>query len=166
MIEIVAHSGKTTSCSIATSRSMRQNRSVNTGPELTIRRALWALGLRGYRKNLRTLPGKPDVVFGKWKVAIFIHGCFWHSCPTCTRNLRPTRNAAYWRDKFERTAVRDQKARDELESLGYLVLVIWECDIRKSLPDVIDQIKSVLTDKSFAKKVRDSQKVSGIASPR
>src|SRR5687767_15564066 len=73
----------------STRRSMQGNRSEGTKPELAFRKALWQAGLRGYRKNSKKLPGSPDVVFGKSKLAVFVHRCFWHGCPHCQRNRSP-----------------------------------------------------------------------------
>lgn len=125
----------------ATRRSMRGNRRKDTKPELAVRRALWAAGLRGYRVDYKNLPGRPDIVFNKQKVAIFIHGCFWHRCPTCTRNLTPTANAARWAEKFRRNQERDQRHQAELRDLGYRVLVIWECQVKADSALVCEEIR-------------------------
>lgn len=110
---------------------MRANRSKDTKPELTLRRALWAAGLRGYRKNVRKLPGTPDVVFGRARLAVLVHGCYWHSCPTCARNRVPKTNAAYWEAKFAGNRERDARNLVALEVLGYRIHVVWECELKK-----------------------------------
>lgn len=115
----------------ATHASMASNRSKNTRPEQVLRKALWAAGLRGYRKNVRRLPGSPDVVYGSAKLAVFVHGCFWHGCPLCRRRTIPKTNRAYWEAKFQQNAERDARNRAALEAAGYRVLVLWECQLRK-----------------------------------
>ena len=129
----------------ATRRSMQGNRSTNTSPEVKLRKALWAAGLRGYRKNVRKLPGKPDIVFGRAKLAIFVNGCYWHQCPKCTRNRAPKTNARYWAAKFEANQQRDQRIHAELAALGYVVCVAWECDVKSNLEALLADIKSRLT---------------------
>jgi DNA mismatch endonuclease, patch repair protein len=114
-------------------RSMRGNRSTGTKPERLLRKALWASGLRGYRKNVGTLPGKPDVVFTKRRLAVFVHGCFWHGCPHCTRNLTPKTNAKFWQEKRRANRERDERVEDELVARGYRVLVLWECRLKADL---------------------------------
>ncbi|MCX7799506.1 MAG: very short patch repair endonuclease [Fimbriimonadales bacterium] len=114
----------------STHASMVANRSKDTRPEQTLRKALWAAGLRGYRKNVRTLPGRPDVVYGRAKLAVFVHGCFWHGCPLCGRRRIPKTNRAYWEAKFQQNAERDARNLASLEAAGYRVLVLWECQLR------------------------------------
>jgi len=129
----------------STRRSMRANKSVNTRPEVGLRRSLWHAGLRGYRKNDGRLPGTPDVVFGRAKLAIFVHGCFWHGCPTCTRNLTPKTNALYWSTKIAQNKERDERNRVALEALGYRVLVLWECELTpKLLPAAVERVREEL----------------------
>lgn len=115
----------------ATRKTMQANRGTETGPEIALRRALWNAGLRGYRKNVKRLPGKPDIVFGPARLAIFVHGCYWHSCPTCTRNRTPKTNAAYWQAKFEGNRERDARHTAALEATGWRVLVVWECQLKR-----------------------------------
>jgi DNA mismatch endonuclease (patch repair protein) len=103
--------------------------------------------VRGYRKNLRSLPGKPDVVFGRGKLAVLVHGCFWHRCPTCTRNLNPKRNGAYWEAKFQRNVRRDAENVRALEALGYAVLVIWECRLRADVNGVVREVVNRLIER-------------------
>lgn len=122
-------------------KSMRANHGKDSGPELRLRRALWNAGLRGYRKNVRSLPGKPDIVFGPARLVIFVHGCFWHRCPTCKRNLTPAANAAYWESKFARNVERDRANVVALEAMGYRVETIWECELRCHLGGVVERIR-------------------------
>lgn len=128
-----------------TRKSMQGNRGTGTRPEFRLRQALWAAGLRGYRKNVRKLPGKPDVVFGKAKLAVFLHGCFWHGCPVCTRNRTPKTNARYWSTKVAANRERDERVRAELEAMGYRVVTIWECQLKASTEVCVERVREALT---------------------
>jgi len=123
-----------------TAKAMRSNRATETKPEIKLRQALWAAGLRGYRKNVRRLPGAPDVVFGPSKVCVFLHGCFWHGCERCTRNLKPRKNAAYWQAKIMRNQERDRRNEAALEAAGWFVLTIWECELKEGLPVFVERV--------------------------
>lgn len=127
-------------------RSMQSNRSVDTEPERILRAALWSAGLRGYRKNVRKLPGSPDVVFGVCKVAVFVHGCYWHRCPKCQRNIHPKTNSEFWRAKFERNVERDKRNKRALRKLGYKVIVAWECEVRRDVTRVVLKIEKALIE--------------------
>jgi DNA mismatch endonuclease (patch repair protein) len=128
-------------------KSMRSNTAADTRPELNLRRALWAAGMRGYRKNYKSLPGRPDIVFTRARVCIFVQGCFWHQCPKCcrTRNLKPTRNSEYWHKKLVRNKERDEQNIVSLQHLGWTVFLAWECDIKKDPGSCLDEINAVLT---------------------
>jgi DNA mismatch endonuclease (patch repair protein) len=115
----------------ATRRSMQGNTSTETAPERILREAIYRAGLRGYRKNVRKLPGTPDVVFNTHKLAVFVHGCYWHRCPKCTRNRTPKTNSEFWKAKFERNVERDKTNKHKLRKLGYKTLTLWECEVRK-----------------------------------
>lgn len=128
----------------ATAKAMRGNRGRDTKPEIALRKALWAAGLRGYRKNVRRLPGTPDIVFGRARAVVFVHGCFWHGCPACTRNLAPKTNAAYWSAKRAQNAERDARHQAELARQGYRVLVVWECELAGGLPEVVARVRGLL----------------------
>ena len=110
---------------------MRAVKSRDTAPERTVREAVRALGYgRRYRIGGVTLPGKPDLVFGAMRKAIFVHGCFWHG-HDCKRGARqPKDNAAYWRAKIARNRVRDVAVRKALRAEGWKALTIWECETR------------------------------------
>lgn len=112
----------------AVRRSMQGNKGKDTGPELLLRKALWVAGVRGYRLHRRVEGVRPDLVFGKAKVAVFVHGCFWHRCPYCNPSL-PKRNREFWRLKFASNALRDRRKRLILERWGWVVLELWECRI-------------------------------------
>lgn len=128
----------------ATRKTMSANTSTDTKPEIALRTALWAAGLRGYRKNVKRLPGKPDVVFGRKKLAIFVNGCFWHACPHCGRFVYPKTNADYWHEKIARNQRRDAQVKEELSQLGYSVLTLWECEVKKQLPGCVQQVRMAL----------------------
>lgn len=106
---------------------MQANRSVSRR-ERDFRKALWMAGARGYRLQ-GSLPGRPDLVFPGARVAVFVHGCFWHQCPSCDLPI-PKQNRAFWVAKFAENQARDDRAADSLGRLGYEVLVVWEHDAR------------------------------------
>jgi DNA mismatch endonuclease, patch repair protein len=110
---------------------MRAVKSRNTAPELKVRRAAHALGLR-FRLRRDDLPGKPDLVFPKHGVALFVHGCFWHG-HDCPRGARmPVANAAYWTAKIARNVARDAAAIPALKTAGWRAASIWECETRET----------------------------------
>ena len=113
-------------------RIMSGNRSANTSPEVEVRKALFNRGLR-YRIHCRNLPGKPDIVIHKHKVAIFVHGCFWHG-HDCKRRPRSKSNTTFWSTKIAGNAERDFRYRSELLAAGWRVLVVWECAVRRKKP--------------------------------
>ena len=113
------------------SRMMAGIRSRDTKPELLVRRYLHAQGFR-YRLNVRSLPGSPDLVLAKWRTVIFVHGCFWHRHPGCTLAYTPKSRQPFWLEKFEKNVARDAAAITALESAGWLVIVVWECALRKN----------------------------------
>lgn len=124
------------------SKVMSANKAKNTTPEIKLRRALRENSLKGYRINFKKLPGKPDITFISKKVAIFVNGCFWHNCPKCNLKL-PKHNVEFWMRKFSDNEKRDLQKRMELESMGWSVLTIWECEIKNDLEEVISKIKCV-----------------------
>jgi DNA mismatch endonuclease (patch repair protein) len=107
---------------------MRRIRKYDTKPELVVRRAAFRLGYR-FRLYRRDLPGTPDLVFPGLRKAIFVHGCFWHQHPGCRLARQPKSRPEYWLPKLRRNSERDETASAALESLGWSVLVIWECEV-------------------------------------
>ena len=105
-------------------------KSADTAPELAVRRALHAAGLR-YRLHRRDLPGCPDVVLARWKSVVLVHGCFWHSHPGCSRARIPATRQDYWLPKLARTTARDMRNNAALASAGWHVHVVWECTLRQ-----------------------------------
>lgn len=108
---------------------MSRVKSKNTTPEMRVRRMAHAMGLR-FRLHRKDLPGKPDLVFPKLKLAIFVHGCFWHRHPGCPKASMPKTNPDFWRTKFAANVDRDQRALEGLSSQGWNVKVIWECQTK------------------------------------
>lgn len=115
------------------SENMSRIRSVNTKPEEIVRKYLFSRGFR-YRKNDKRYPGKPDIVLPKYRTIIFINGCFWHM-HGCSRSRLPRSNQEYWKPKIERNISRDAENKNRLEAAGWKVLVVWECELKKSVRD-------------------------------
>jgi len=124
-----------------TSVVMSANKAKNTKPELLVRKALWNSGVRGYRLNWKKAPGRPDIAFPGKKIAIFVNGCFWHRCERCYTNL-PKTNTEFWLNKFTKNKDRDAHKNQELLSLGWTVITIWECDIKNSLSTIVEMVKN------------------------
>jgi len=112
------------------SQVMSRVRSQNTGPEMLVRRALWAAGLR-YRLHYKDMPGNPDLVFSGRHAVVFVHGCFWHRHENCPRNRTPKSRVEWWTAKLARNRERDAEVRSLLEASGWQVLVIWECEAER-----------------------------------
>ena len=110
-------------------RCMQHIRSRNTKPEILVRKYLFAAGLR-FRKNVRRLPGTPDIVLKKYKTVIFINGCFWHGHAGCDLFRLPKTNTDFWRSKIERNRARDARINLQLRDMGWNVIQIWECQLR------------------------------------
>lgn len=122
---------------------MHANRRRHTRPERAVRSALRASGVRGYRVDFALAPGRPDIAFPRWKLAIFVHGCFWHRCPNC-QPAPPKRNRAFWERKFELNTERDERKRRELEASGWDVEELWECEIRRDAKACASRIANTL----------------------
>lgn len=118
----------------ATRKSMRSNRGKDTRPELIVRRALREAGLPGYRLHWKKAPGRPDIAYPGRRVAIFVNGCFWHRCPHCEPST-PASNVEFWTEKFKRNVARDERDHGSLEEMGWTVIVVWECELKKSVRD-------------------------------
>ena len=107
-------------------RIMQAVGSENTGPELRVRRLLHAMGFR-FRLHRKDLPGRPDIVLPRYRLAIFVHGCFWHG-HDCPKGRPPRSRPDYWLPKLEANANRDRTKMEQLESLGWRVAVVWQCE--------------------------------------
>lgn len=115
------------------SGAMRRVKSKNTSPELSLRRLLRQLGFRGYRLHGDYLPGKPDIIWIGRKLALFVHGCFWHG-HDCPRGARiPKTNTDYWLNKIDKNRKRDTLHLALLESHGWRVLIVWECELKNQI---------------------------------
>jgi DNA mismatch endonuclease (patch repair protein) len=119
----------------ARSRNMSNIPSKNTKPEETVRKYLFAQGLR-YRKNVSKLPGKPDIVLPKYKTAVFVNGCFWHGHEGCKYFVPPKTNTEFWYAKFKYNQERDERNYQKLRDLGWRILIVWECEIRHGDPQI------------------------------
>ncbi len=108
---------------------MSRVRGKNTTPEMRTRRCAHAMGLR-FRLHRKDLPGKPDLVFPKHRLAVFVHGCFWHRHPHCSKASSPKSRTEYWQAKFEANVTRDAQVEKKLEAMGWRVEVVWECETR------------------------------------
>jgi DNA mismatch endonuclease, patch repair protein len=114
---------------LSRSEIMRRVPQKDTKPEMIVRRALHALGYR-FRVHRRDLPGSPDIVLPRYRLCIFVHGCFWHRHDGCRLTTTPTANADFWRKKFEANMRRDREASDALRAQGWMVALVWECETR------------------------------------
>lgn len=101
----------------------------DTKPEELVRKYLFSKGFR-YRKNVRKLPGTPDLVLPKYRTVIFVNGCFWHGHEGCKNFVWPQNNAEFWRQKIETNISRDQRKEAQLRDMGWNVLIVWECELR------------------------------------
>ena len=113
------------------SRNMSHIRSTNSKPEEIVRKYLFSEGFR-YRKNLRNLPGCPDIVLPKYNTVIFVNGCFWHK-HNCGRFVWPSSNVEYWIPKINRNVERDVENHKKLIDMGWKVLIVWECELKKNV---------------------------------
>ncbi|MDO4835874.1 MAG: very short patch repair endonuclease [Clostridia bacterium] len=126
------------------SMNMSHIRSKNSKPEEMVRKYLFSKGFR-YRKNVKDLPGKPDIVLPKYKTVIFVNGCFWHK-HDCPRFVWPSSNIEYWVPKIQKNAQRDAENIQWLKDHGWNVLTVWECQLKKdtageTLTKLVDQIQ-------------------------
>ena len=110
------------------SKNMSHIRSSNSTPEMIVRKYLFSKGFR-YRKNVRNLPGCPDIVLPKYHTVIFVNGCFWHK-HNCGRFVWPSSNVEYWIPKINRNIERDKENYEKLAALGWNVLIVWECELK------------------------------------
>ena len=116
-------------------------RSRNTRPEVALRHALRAEGIAGYRCHLPTLPGKPDLAFTRWKLAVFVDGAFWHGHP---EHFTFGKLGHYWDEKVARTQRRDRAQEQQLAALGYKVLRFWDFELKEDLSACVSRTRSAL----------------------
>ena len=122
---------------------MSRIRSKDTKPELIIRKILHNLGLR-FRLHKKDMPGNPDLIFSRYNSVIFVHGCFWHQHKNCIDGRLPATRTEWWKNKFNKTKLRDKKNIKGLKKLGWRVLVIWECEIERKPDKTVKKVLSFL----------------------
>lgn len=118
-------------------------RGKNTVPEVALRRALYAAGVRGWRCHYKPAPGKPDVAWPSLRVAVFVDGAFWHGHPS---RHKPGRSGAYWDEKIARNVQRDREADAALEAAGWIVVRAWDFEVRRNLPSVVERVTDALRE--------------------
>ena len=122
---------------------MSKIRNKDTKIEISVRKYLFSKGFR-YRKNVADLPGKPDIVFPKYKTVVFVHGCYWHRHPGCKYCYTPKTNTVFWENKFSNNIKNDEKNTKLLEDAGWRVIVLWECDIEHRFETTMETLVSQL----------------------
>ena len=121
---------------------MRRIRFKDTRPEKAVRSLLHRLGFR-FRLHPSKLPGKPDIVLAKYNTVVFVHGCFWHRHPGCAQATTPASRQDYWIPKFQRNVERDERNRRSIRQLGWDVITVWECELKK--PEVLaERLRSLI----------------------
>lgn len=124
---------------------MSRIRGKNTKPELLLRSLLHRAGLR-FRLHVPGLPGKPDIVLPKYRIVIFVHGCFWHRHEGCSNATMPKTRPQFWQEKFRRTVKRDQEKQAQLEDAGWTVLTVWECELKIDPSELACRLKNQILE--------------------
>ncbi len=130
-------------------KNMSNIHSKDTKPEVWLRKKLFSYGYR-YRKNVKNIPGHPDIWLAKYNTAVFMHGCFWHRHEGCKYASIPKTRTDFWTEKFIKNTERDERVQEELFALGVKRLVVWECTVKKMMRDaeicreVVEQIEGFL----------------------
>lgn len=119
--------------------NMSRIRSKDTKIEVKVRQYLFSKGFR-FRKNDKRYPGKPDVVLPKYKTVIFVNGCFWHMHKGCKQGRLPKSNVDFWKEKMERNAANDVLHEEQLRSMGWNVIVLWECELKRDFDKTMDAV--------------------------
>ena len=122
--------------------NMSRIRSKNTSPEMRVRSVLHKQGYR-FRLHHENLPGKPDLILKKFRLAIFVHGCFWHRHKGCKFAYRPKTNTEFWDNKFNKNIERDQRVEGKLHDLGWKTLTIWECE-SKHEEIIVEKVNNII----------------------
>ena len=125
----------------AVRKSMQGNKRRDTKPELVVRQMLREMGYPGYRLDWKKAPGHPDIAYPGRKTCVFVMGCFWHDHEGCKYASKPRTHSEYWEEKFRRNKERDARVRAELEELGWSVIDVWECELKR---DRIDETRTRL----------------------
>ena len=126
--------------------NMSRIKGKDTKIEVEVRKYLFSKGYR-FRKNDKRYPGKPDIVLPKYQVAIFVHGCLWHRHEGCKDATTPKTRPAFWLEKFDKNVKNDQIKQEKLRELGWKVIVIWECELKRSFQETMDKVEKELTRK-------------------
>lgn len=128
--------------------NMSRIKGKDTKIEVEVRKYLFSKGYR-FRKNDKRYPGKPDIVLPKYHVAIFVHGCFWHRHEGCKDATTPKTRTEFWLEKFDKNVKNDQIKQEKLRELGWKVIVIWECELKRNFQETMDKVEKELTRKPF-----------------
>ena len=123
--------------------NMSRIKGKDTKIEVEVRKYLFSKGYR-FRKNDKRYPGKPDIVLPKYHVAIFVHGCFWHRHEGCKDATTPKTRTDFWLEKFDKNVKSDQIKQEKLRELGWKVIVIWECELKRSFQETMDKVEKEL----------------------
>lgn len=123
--------------------NMSKIKNKDTSIEISVRRWLFANGFR-FRKNYKKLPGHPDVVLAKYKTVIFVHGCFWHRHNGCKEATIPKTRTDFWMEKFNKNVENDRKSIEELDNLGWNVVVLWQCQLEKDFSNTMNSVRKAL----------------------
>ena len=140
--------------------NMSRIRCRDTRPELKVRKYLHSRGYR-YRINYK-ITGRPDIVFPNRKIAIFVHGCFWHR-HGCKNSVIPKTNTAFWKRKLVSNVLRDEQVRERLRTEDWKVLTVWECEVEKDIDLVCRWLRQRLSNVATSRKTVDSLRLSSIA---
>lgn len=129
----------------ARSKNMSNIPSKNTKLEESVRKYLFRKGFR-YRKNVSSLPGKPDIVLPKYKTVVFVNGCFWHMHKGCPRGRLPKSNVDFWRHKLENNAARDLQHIEQLKEQHWKCITVWECELKKDFEQKMESVCCMIRD--------------------
>lgn len=135
------------------SYNMSMIKGKNTKPEELVRKYLFANGFR-YRKNDKRYVGHPDIVLPKYRTAIFVNGCFWHAHEGCKYFVKPLSNVDFWEEKFRQNVLRDQKQCEKLRDLGWNVIIVWECELKRdnieqTMKNLIETLNNLLNKRQL-----------------
>ncbi|MBE6489908.1 MAG: DNA mismatch endonuclease Vsr [Methanobrevibacter sp.] len=131
------------------SYNMSRIRSKDTKPEILVRSYLFSKGLR-FRKNDKRYPGSPDIVLPKYNTIVFVHGCFWHLHDGCKYARMPKSNVDYWEKKLHRNKERDKRNQKELEAMGWNVITVWECELKKDkVEETLENLYGQITSQNI-----------------
>ena len=128
--------------------NMSRIKGKDTKIEVEVRKYLFSKGYR-FRKNDKRYPGKPDIVLPKYHVAICVHGCFWHRHEGCKDATTPKTRTEFWIEKFDKNVKNDQIKQEKLRELGWKVIVIWECELKRNFQETMDRVEKELNQKPF-----------------